>query len=398
MDGRGGLRWRGGVGFLEMKLLPLVLRNLFRNPRRTILTVLSIAVSVFMFGALMSLPTLVDEILRDRANSVRIITYAKTGLSYPLPSAYAAKIARIPHVEAVTGEAVFAATYRDPKDYVPAAAMDPDQIEALFPDWEIKHEQAEELRRNRSGVLVGQQLMKHFRWRIGDNIILRGVAYPLELQLKIVGTLGGDVPPSAVVIRQDLLDEALGRPGTVMIFFTKVDRSESVTPVAAAIDAMFANSRAQTKSESEVGFARVAIRNYRLIFDGMKLIAVGVVLTIAMVAANTASMAVRERRHELAVMRSIGFTRGAVLSCLTVEGTLMGTISGLLGCAISYGALRLVPKMARALGPLAFRIGFNSRVSMEGLLIAIAIGALSSLVPALIAVRRDVSAELRALV
>jgi cell division protein FtsX len=86
-----------------MNLLPLVLRNLSRNRRRSLLTVLSIAVSVFMFAALMSLPTLVDEILKDRANSVRIITYAKTGLSYPLPAAYAAKIAQLPHVEAVTG-------------------------------------------------------------------------------------------------------------------------------------------------------------------------------------------------------------------------------------------------------------------------------------------------------
>ena len=117
-----------------MNLLPLVLRNLSRNRRRTLLTVRSIAVSVFMFAALMSLPTLVDEILKDRANSVRITTYAKTGLSYPLPAAYAAKIAQLPHVEAVTGESVFPSTYRDPKDFVPAAAMDPTQLESLFPD------------------------------------------------------------------------------------------------------------------------------------------------------------------------------------------------------------------------------------------------------------------------
>ena len=194
-----------------MNLLGLVLRNLSRNRRRTLLTVLSIAVSVFMFGALMSLPTLVDEILKDRANSVRIITYAKTGLSYPLPAAYAAKIAQVPHVEAVTGESVFPGTYRDPKDFVPAAAMDPTQLEALFPDWNIKPAEAAELQRTRSGALVGAQLMKLYHWRVGDNLILHGVAYPIDLQLKIVGTIGGSVPPSAVVIRQDFLDEALGR-------------------------------------------------------------------------------------------------------------------------------------------------------------------------------------------
>jgi putative ABC transport system permease protein len=381
-----------------MKLLPLVLRNLLRNRRRTLLTVLSIAVSVFMFGALMSLPTLVNEILRDRVNSTRIITYAKTGLSYPLPSSYTAKIARLPHVEAVTGESVFAGTYRDPKDFVPAAAMDPNQIEAIFPDWNIKHDQAEELRRVRSGVLVGEPLMKLFHWHVGDNLILHGVSYPIDLQLKIVGTLGGSVPPSAVVIRQDFLDEALNRPGTVMLIFTRVDRSDSIPQVSAAIDALFANSPAETKSESEVGFARTAIKNYRLIFEGMKFVAVIVVFTIALVAGNTASMAVRERRHELAIMRSMGFTRHTVVSFLTAEGTLIGLISGLLGGVIAYAILRLTPHLARSLGPLAFRISFLPVVAIEGLIIAIAIGTLSSLIPAWLTARRDVANELRAIV
>jgi putative ABC transport system permease protein len=381
-----------------MRLLPLVIRNLLRNQRRTLLTILSIAVSVFMFGALMSLPTLIDEVLRDRANSVRIITSAKTGMSYPLPSSYVAKIHHLPHVEAVTGETLFPATYRDPKDLVPAAGMDPTQIEALFPDFEIRANEAEELRRTRSGVLVGIELMKLFHWHVGDNLILHGVAYPIDLQLKIVGTLGGKVPPSAVLMRQDFLDEALGRPATVTLIFTRADSSQSVPAVASAIDNLFANSPAQTRSESEVGFARTVIKNYRLLFDGMKFVAVIVVFTIALVAGNTASMAVRERRHELAIMRSMGFTRGSVISCLTAEGTLIGAISGLVGCAFAYGILRLVPHLARSLGPLAFRIGFLPRVAIEGLIIAIAIGTLSSLVPALVEGRREISAELRAVV
>lgn len=381
-----------------MKLLPLVLRNLLRNKRRTLLTILSITVSVFMFGALMSLPTLVDEILRERVNSVRIITSAKTGMSYPLPSSYSARIRALPHVEAVTGEALFPATYRDPKDLVPAAAMDPTQIEEIFSDFDIKPGEAEALRRTRSGALVGIELMRLFHWHVGDNLILHGVSLPIDLQLKIVGTLGGKVPPSAVLMRQDFLDEALGHPGTVSLIFTKVDRSDRVPVVAGTIDALFANSSAQTRSESEVGFARIAIQNYRLLFDGMKFIAVIVVFTIALVAGNTASMAVRERRHELAVMRSMGFTRGSIISCVTVEGTLIGAISGVFGCLQAFAILRLVPHLARSLGPLAFRIGFLPKVAFEGLVLAIVIGTVSTFVPALIEGRREISAELRAIV
>src|SRR5208282_2317488 len=143
--------------------------------------------------------------------------------------------------------------------------------------------------------------------------------------------------------------------------------------VGAAIDAMFANSPAETTSQSEAGFARIMIRNYRIFFDGMKFIAVVVVFTIALVAGNTASMSVRERRHELAVMRSIGFPRRTVVSCIIAEGMLLGAVSGLLGCAIAFGVLRLVPHAARALGPLAMRIGFLPSVALEGLIIAIVI-------------------------
>src|SRR5262249_35026227 len=107
---------------------------------------------------------------------------------------------------------------------------------------------------------------------------------------------------------------------------------------------------------------------------------------------------VRERRHELAVMRSIGFTRGSVISYLTAEGTLIGAISGLAGGALAYGTLRLTPHLARSLGPLAFRIGFLPSVAIEGMLVSIGIGTLRSLVPALLAGGREVSAELRAIV
>jgi len=66
-----------------------------------------------------------------------------------------------------------------------------------------------------------------------------------------------------------------------------------------------------------------------------------VVIVIALVSANTAAMAVRERRHELAVMRAVGFTRRALVAFILAEGMLMGTIAGALGAAIAYAALRI---------------------------------------------------------
>src|SRR5512135_2404659 len=126
------------------KLIPLLLRNLTRNKRRTILTILSIAVSVFIFAALISLPSLVNEILRDRANSLRLIMQSKAGFLYEMPEAYGRRIESIPHVEAVSGYDIFLGIYRDPNLAVPAVALDAGSVPVIFPDWGISGAQLSE--------------------------------------------------------------------------------------------------------------------------------------------------------------------------------------------------------------------------------------------------------------
>ena len=118
-----------------MKFLPLILKNLFRNKRRTILTVMSLAVSLFVFAALMSLPSVVNQILRARADSLRLISHSKGGLFYPLPEAYRRQIASMSHVELVTGENIFFGTYLGPHDQIPSVAVDPEDIDAMFDDF-----------------------------------------------------------------------------------------------------------------------------------------------------------------------------------------------------------------------------------------------------------------------
>ena len=118
-----------------MKYLSLVLINLTRNKRRTILTTLSITVSVFIFASLISLPGLLDQVLRDRANSLRLICHSKAGFSYMLPEAYRRQIESVPHVEAVAGYSVFMGTYRDPNQQR-ASSLDPALAASIAPSVE----------------------------------------------------------------------------------------------------------------------------------------------------------------------------------------------------------------------------------------------------------------------
>jgi cell division protein FtsX len=105
------------------------MKNLLRNQRRTILTVLSIAVSLFVFSALMSIPILAEEILADSASSLRITVHNKAGLAYEMPAAYAQRIVVTPHVAAVTSESWYGGLYHEVSDQFPNEAVDPDQAE-----------------------------------------------------------------------------------------------------------------------------------------------------------------------------------------------------------------------------------------------------------------------------
>ena len=160
---------------------------------------------------------------------------------------------------------------------------------------------------------------------------------------------------------------------------------------------MFANSPSETATETEVALIKNELMgNLSLMVNGAKFLAAIVIFTIALVAANTAAMGVRERRHEMAVMRAIGFTRGSIVRRILVEGLIVGVTGGALGCALAYVGFELLPHVAKTLGPLALAIMLSRRTVTYSFLIAALIGAASGFIPATLATRGDISTELRA--
>jgi putative ABC transport system permease protein len=291
-----------------MKYARLVLKSLMRSKRRTVLTVLSIAVSLFIFSALISLPTVADQFLADSASTTRIACHNKAGVTYELPEAYTQRIAATPHVVAVTAQSWFGGIYHEVSDQFPNIAVDPEQIGEMWQDWDIAPQSLREFQHLRTGALVGTETMQRFRFHVGQQIMLRGTIYPFNVTVKIVGTLGGKAPPSFLLFRRDYLEEARGRPGYVDVIWVKVDNSANVSPVIAALDEGFANSSAETLTEPEAAFYGGFIAGYRVFFKLAELMGIVVVFTIGLVAANTAAMSIRERRTEIAVLRSIGFS------------------------------------------------------------------------------------------
>jgi putative ABC transport system permease protein len=380
-----------------MNYFSLVLRNITRNKRRTILTTLSITVSIFIFASLISLPELLNQVLRDRANSLRLICHSKASLFYMLPESYRRRIETVPHVEAVAAYSVFMGTYRDPNEQLGILAVDDDHIREIFPDWDIGAETEHEFVSMRTAALVATNLMKLYGWKVGQTIMLRGTLYPVDLQLTIVGVLNEEAAGPRIIFRRDYMEELLGRPGTANLFWVKIDSSKSAPEVIAAIDEMFANSENETATETEVALIKNEIgSNLGLMLNGAKFLAAIVMFTIGLVAVNTAAMAVRERRHEMAVMRAIGFTRNSIIARILVEGLLIGVTGGVLGCVLAYLGFELLPHVSGALGPLALAMTLEPRIIAYSFLIAAAIGAASGFIPATLATRGAISTELRA--
>jgi len=158
----------------------------------------------------------------------------------------------------------------------------------------------------------------------------------------------------------------------------------------------FANAAFETKTESELAVLENKVAQMRVLIDGAKFLALIVVLAIGLVAFNTAAVSARERRREMAVMRSLGFTRVAVVAMAIAEGLILGLAGGALGCTAAWMGLKLLPYASRSIGMLAYAIAMPSQSIVNGILIAAAIGALSAFIPAVAATRGDISSTLRA--
>jgi putative ABC transport system permease protein len=377
-----------------MPHLVIITRNLWRNPRRTALSTLSTALSMFVFATLTGFSRSADCVVARTASSLRIAVHNKAGLTYLIPDSYKRKIAELPHVEAVAAQNWFGGIYHDVSDQFANLAVDHDSIERIWPDWGISPIAIREFKRIRIACLVGLVTMKTNHLRVGQQIILRGSDYPINVVLTIVGTLGPRGMSDLLVFRRDYLEQVAGRVGQVSVMWVKVDSPHSVTPVIRAIDETFSNSNHETKSEAEAPFLGSFLSSCQMLMSFARLLCVLVLAAIALVSANTAAMSIRERRVEVAIMRAMGYSRLSLLAMLMVECVMMSTSGGLVGCAAAALICRAVPVMP-AFGFVG-AIEISPLIMAAGLAASVFTGAIGGLLPAIGAIRGKVVDELRA--
>jgi putative ABC transport system permease protein len=366
-----------------MTIPGFIVRNAFRNKRRLLLTVLSVSLSLFLFTTLRTALRLMTNPPTTDQAALRLAVRNKVSLGNVLPEKYQYQIERIPGVAHCSKFTFFGGIYKDiGLSNFAQFGVDAGQILDIFSELEVDPEQKKTFIRDRTACLVGAKLMQRFGWKIGDHITLQGTLWPCDLELTVQAVYKGNgVDETLMFFHHDYFDEALGKLGLVGTYWLRTENAQVIPSVMAAIDRSFANSDAETKTETERAFQLEFISMIGNVKVFLGSILVVIVFTMLLVTASTMSMAIRERSREIAILKAIGFNGSQIFRLILAEALGLSMAGGIIGClgAKLFFAHLDIYKLSKGFIPL-FPITPDTLVL--GLLIAGLLGLASSLAPA----------------
>src|SRR5207302_2597617 len=204
-----------------------------------------------------------------------------------------------------------------------------------------------------------------------------------------------DPPQNALYFNAKYLEEAVpwfkGQAGW---YSTQVDSAADVARVSEAVDDMFRNSPLQTKTESEKAFQLGFVASLGNVKAFILSICGAVVFAIMLVSANTMAMAVRSRTREVAVLKTLGFTRQRVLSIFVSESVALALAGGMLGVAVAIPVITALTHQFIGLG-IPLNMSVNTKTAALSLLVALILGVVSGYLPAYKASRLKIVDGLR---
>lgn len=383
-----------------LRFLPLVTANLRRRALRTAFTLASVAVAFVLFGLLAAVKN-GFEAGAELAGADRLITLHKVSLVQPLPASYQLRIAATPGVSLVTHSTWFGGRYRDDRGVIQAYPVEPEAYLDMYPEYVLSAEDRQRWIRDRSGVIVGRSLAERFGWRTGERIPIRSDIFSRQdndytWEFVIDGIFDNRDPSGdtgLMLFHYDYFDEArtTGK-GTVGWYIVRIADPLRASQVSAAIDSSFANSSAETKTGTEKAFVQSFAKQTGDIGTIVIAIGVAVFFTMLLVSGNTMAQAVRERTHELAVMKTLGFSDARTLTLVLSESLLVTVAGGLLGL---LGAMQLVGRMGVQLSQYLASFVLTGKAIGAGIGLMLVLGLLAGLLPAVRASRLPIAEALR---
>src|SRR5579863_5221531 len=380
-----------------MTLSSFIMRNTFRNKRRSVLTMVSISFSLLLLTMMICIwrSFYMDQVAPEAAR--RLIIRDRVSLAFFLPAFYRDKIRSVPGVTAIAPITWFGGRYIDdrPAHFFAQLATDPEEYLKVASDKIVPPDQLKAWQQDRAGALVDVTLADKYGWKIGDRITLQANIFPTNLDLTIRGIYHRDPPQNALYFNAKYLEEAVpwfkGQAGW---YAAQIESADKVGPASKEIDDMFRNSPRQTKTESEKAFQLGFVASLGNIKAFILGICGAVVFTIMLVSANTMAMSVRSRTREVAVLKTLGFTRRRVLSMFVSESVALSVSGGVLGILLAIPVIWLLTRGFIALGvPLAMKV--NPQSAGLSMLAALILGLVSGYLPAHNASRMNIVDGLR---
>jgi putative ABC transport system permease protein len=379
-----------------VKYLRLIVVNLLRSKRRTFLTVSSIAIALFLFCTLRTVMTSFDASLRA-ADDTRLVVRHAASLVFPLPLAYRDRLAQVSGVNAVSWGNWFGGYYQDPKNQFAQFAVDPESFLRITPEMILPADQRAAFLTERTACIAGEDLVAKYGWKIGDTVPITGTIFAGEWRFTLRGIYKGrteDIDENTIYFRWDYLNESIPDPmrNWVGFYWLRLDSADLAPAVSARVDALYQNSPQPTKTETESAFQAGFISMMGNVSMLLTILGSAILFAIVLVTINTMMMAARERTTEIAVLKTLGFTDGLVLRLVAGESLLLSLLGGVAGCGAAYAVFYNLDFTAGGFFP-------NFRVLPEtvglGLLLSLAIGVLSAVVPAAQAMRLQITSALR---
>ena len=382
-----------------MKYLPLLWRNLTRRKTRTIFTVLSIAVAFVLFGILAALNAAFSQGV-ELAGNDRLIIQHKVSIIQLLPQSYEARLETTPGVVDVLHQTWFGGIYQKPSNFFMQCPVRPDRLLKIYSEYVLPADQRKAFLTDRTSAIVGRQTADRFGFKVGDRVPIQGTIWRKKnggatWEFNICGIFDGDkkgVDTTPMFFNYDYFDEArqFGQ-GQVGWYVIRINDPAKAPEIAQRIDAMFANSFAETKTTTEKAFLQAfakQIGDIGLIIRG---IVTAVFFTILLVAANTMGQSVRERTSELAVLKTLGFSDAIVLTLVLAESCAIALVAGLSGLGLAW----LLTQGGDPTNGMLPSFYLPTADLVRGVIFAAALGVVAGIMPAIYAMRLRIVDALR---
>lgn len=389
---------------MNLRLLYLA-RNLTRNRIRTTLTCAAVALPIIIYVLSTAVVEGYEEFLEQAARELRLAVTQRTSIINPLPAGHRPKIESLDptgaRLVAVCGMRWIGGRIENDPRPLSTLAVDADTFPTSFPEYLRSPDEREAWVRDKQALIIGRGVAGQFGWKKGDRVtIVPSVPPYTPMEFHVVSTSEEASDPLTNWFRRDYLEEELrksGAPeGLVSFFFIKCGSKADLDHFRVAIDALFARSPDETKTQDEKTFMNEYVTQQFNLPRNLRILAAVTVFVAVMAAANTMSMNFRDRISEYATLKSMGFSGGIVFTMIQSESLLTCAAGGIAGAAVPYVLFTHTP-MKNFTVPLIQHLDIAPAVCGQAVLIALAIGLLAGAWPSWLAVRLHVVTALRSL-